>query len=1093
LIGFFRFTQLVAIHISIAVAYFIVAQVALTFATIAGNMTLIWPSSGIALALLIRLGTKYAIGIFLGAFAAGVYVGNPHYVSGLIALGNTVEPILAIYLLRFLPFSANLHHIHDYFSLVFAGALGAIASGILGSFAIIFAGFVPSSELATVFIHWWMSDAIGILLLAPFLLLFSFSQPFFSLNRQYFEFTCLIVISLLLALFVLTGFNIEIIKGYKGSYLLMIPVFWSVLRFGQPITALIILEFFIFGVYGMTIHKGIFTGANLLPNLHLFWAYFAVITMGSMIISYINNEKNILYQSINNNNTETYIFCKNDKCFVFVNKVALVNLGIKLTEALKLTPFDLKPMILEKEFHNILNRVFNNEVPAVYFESFQQRKDGSTYPVEVCIQSVALSIKQCYMVTIIDISDKKIAEEKLQLSAKVFSRTHEGIIVTDAKGIIIDVNPAFCNITGYRREEVIGQNPNILSSGKHSPTFYIEMWHSLIDNGSWQGEIWNQNKKGVLYAELLTISSIPDEKGNILQYVGIFSDITQSKKQQETLQQMAHYDVLTQLPNRVLLADRFSHALAHSKRQKNLLAVCFLDLDKFKPVNDLYGHDIGDELLIEVAKRIKTNIRDEDTVSRQGGDEFALLLGDIESFSQCTEMLKRIIEAISKPYIIDNKKITISASIGITLYPTDEPDLDNMMRHADQAMYQAKLAGRNRYHLFNTEQAEQSIQKVVHLDEIKQALTNNEFCLYYQPKVNMATGKVFGAEALIRWNHPEKGLIPPLKFLPIIDGTTLEILLGNWVVNEALKQLNIWNEQGIELEVSVNISSYHLQHTSFVSDLDETMALYPKVDSKHFQLEILESSALGDLKSISSIIKTCIHTLGVNIALDDFGTGYSSLTHLRNLEAQTIKIDQTFVRDMLEDPNDYAIIDSVIGLADAFNRDVIAEGVETSDHGVMLLLMGCNKAQGYGIAKPMPANDIPAWLTIYTPNDEWISYGKKVHNSKESKIKLLKLSLKQWHKHFVDNIQSSPEDIKYWPILKKTKCHCGVLIKRTKQEQIFEEEWLENLNQAHEQMHNIGIVLSDKYLEGNIELARDGLTDIQLAFEKINHVIDRCK
>ncbi|NOR81488.1 MAG: diguanylate cyclase, partial [Methyloprofundus sp.] len=306
--------------------------------------------------------------------------------------------------------------------------------------------------------------------------------------------------------------------------------------------------------------------------------------------------------------------------------------------------------------------------------------------------------------TVQDITARKIIEEKLQLSAKVFSETHEGIIITDAESIIVDVNPAFCNMSGYSRAETIGQNPRILSSGKQKPEFYKHMWQTINRQGHWQGEVWNHTKEGVLYAALLAISSILDEDGQVLHYVGIFSDITHSKKQQEALEQMAHYDVLTKLPNRVLLADRFTHALAHSKRQNNLLAVCFLDLDDFKLVNDRHGHETGDKLLIEVAERIKANIRDEDTVSRQGGDEFVLLLGDIQSLAQCEQMLKRFIESLALPYMIDQQSISVGASVGVTLFPLDNVSFDELMRHADQAMYQAKLTGRNHFHLFNAEQ-----------------------------------------------------------------------------------------------------------------------------------------------------------------------------------------------------------------------------------------------------------------------------------------------------------------------------------------------------------------------------------------------------
>ena len=354
-----------------------------------------------------------------------------------------------------------------------------------------------------------------------------------------------------------------------------------------------------------------------------------------------------------------------------------------------------------------------------------------------------------------------------------------------------------------------------------------------------------------------------------------------NRKQQKTLETLAHYDLLTQLPNRTLFVDRFNQAVAHSKRDKTKLAVCFLDLDNFKSINDNYGHNVGDRILIEVAKRIKNVIRKEDTVSRQGGDEFTLLLRDIDHFRQCEQTFERIRETVSKPYLIDGHTHKLTASIGATLYPIDDADLDTLVRHADQAMYQAKLAGKDQYHLFNILDDQQTIQKQNKIQEIKQALANNELELYYQPKVNMRTGQVIGAEALIRWIHPEKGMIPPLEFLPYIEGTELELRIGGWVINQALQQLDRWQELNLSLEVSINVSSHHLQSEVFFDQLIEALDNHPDVSSQDLQLEILESSALGDLQAISGIVKSCQNVLGVKVALDDFGTGYSSLTHWR--------------------------------------------------------------------------------------------------------------------------------------------------------------------------------------------------------------------
>jgi len=583
-----------------------------------------------------------------------------------------------------------------------------------------------------------------------------------------------------------------------------------------------------------------------------------------------------------------------------------------------------------------------------------------------------------------------------------------------------------------------------------------------------------------------------DESEKPLRMLGTNIDITAQTQAEEKLNLMAHYDPLTGLPNRTLFADRFHQAIAHSKRSKSLLAICYLDLDNFKPVNDNYGHEVGDELLIEVSARINACLREEDTISRQGGDEFSLLLGDLESVEQCEQTLMRIIQTLAQPILIDNISHQIGVSIGVTVYPDDNEDIDTLIRHADNAMYQAKQSGKHRYHFFDRKHDKQLVQRHHQLDEVQRALNNNEFCLYYQPKVNMATGEVFGAEALIRWIHPDKGLIPPLDFLPIVDGTELECQIGHWVIDNALQQLKYWLTQGINLEISVNIASHHLQSKSFVFELEAALNKYPTIKPKQLQLEILESSALGDTQTISTIIQTCQEALGVSVALDDFGTGYSSLTHLRSLTVNTIKIDQSFVRDMLDDPDDYIIIDGIIGLADSFGRDVIAEGVETTEHGLMLQIIGCKNAQGYGIAKPKPADDFQAWLSNYTPNQEWLAYGSKICTIKERKIKLFTIMAAQWKNLFIANIHSLPEDIMRWPIMDNERCSCGVWLKRENKEQLFDLKSLDLLNKTHNNIHFIAKDIQLKYLEGDVVTARRALTNFQSAFDKISNSIGLC-
>ncbi len=565
------------------------------------------------------------------------------------------------------------------------------------------------------------------------------------------------------------------------------------------------------------------------------------------------------------------------------------------------------------------------------------------------------------------------SEKKLKLAARIFSETHESIVITDQDGVILDVNPAYCKMTGFSRQEVIGQNPRIVKSGVQPGSFYRDLWKTLQNKGVWQGEFWNKKKNGEIYAEHKTITRMIGEDAESVLYVGLGSDITQIKQQQNELEQMAHFDLLTRLPNRALFADRMKLAIAHSKRVEKLLAVCFIDLDQFKPVNDTYGHQVGDQVLVEVSRRLIGVIREQDTAARLSGDEFALLLGDIDSQAHCERVMQRIHERLSEPYAIEDMNFSLSASSGITLYPQDDADIDTLLRHADSAMYQSKLKGRNRYSFFDVSKDIQISSHHKQLNKMSEAFERQEFCLYYQPKVDMQSGHILGAEALIRWLNPKQGLIPPIEFLPYLDGTDMEIQIGNWVLEQAWKQLKTWSAHGHSLEVSVNISSHHLQWPGFYQHLKEMLALQPEIDAGSLQLEILESNVLGDVHKIRQIIKKCRDELGISVALDDFGTGYSSLTHLRRLPVNMIKIDRTFVRDMLEDENDLAIIEGIIGLAKAFKRDVIAEGVESIEHGKRLIQMGCMKAQGFVIDKPMPADDFIDWVKNYQPDKEWKS------------------------------------------------------------------------------------------------------------------------
>jgi len=571
-----------------------------------------------------------------------------------------------------------------------------------------------------------------------------------------------------------------------------------------------------------------------------------------------------------------------------------------------------------------------------------------------------------------------IANKHQQVAASVFTHAHEGITITDPTGTIIDINARFTQITGYSLEDVLGKNPRILQSGRQDKAFYTAMWHDLTTQGHWSGEIWNQRKNGEVYPEILNISAVLDSQGNTLHYVALFSDITAIKRHQSELERIAHFDTLTGLPNRLLLSDRMTQAMVQCQRHGKSIAVVFIDLDNLKTINDSHSHEAGDTVLVTVSQRMKEALRDGDTLARVGGDEFVAVLTDLDDSQDSNPVIQRLMGIADEEVVIsvpdgnggEKQALKVSTSIGVTFYPQDDVDAEVLIRHADHAMFLAKQAGKNRYHLFDTVQDMAIRTKHKGLQQVKDGLNRQEFVLFYQPKLNMRTGKVFGAEALIRWQSPERGLLPPAAFLHIVEDHPISIDMGEWVIETALAQMSAWHAQGLDLKVSVNIGALQLQQEDFPQRLHDILAAHPDVLPQCLQLEILETSALQDIAKVTAVMHAC-QALGVAFALDDFGTGYSSLTYLKRFPAQVLKIDQSFIRGLAEDPDDLAIVKGVIELASIFHREVIAEGVETKALGKLLMAIGCEQAQGYGIARPMPAADLPGWVATWQAKPVW--------------------------------------------------------------------------------------------------------------------------
>jgi diguanylate cyclase (GGDEF)-like protein/PAS domain S-box-containing protein len=570
-----------------------------------------------------------------------------------------------------------------------------------------------------------------------------------------------------------------------------------------------------------------------------------------------------------------------------------------------------------------------------------------------------------------DLRARRMNDQRLTLAANVFTHAHEAMMVTDTSGEILEVNQAFHTITGFRREESLGRNARFLASGLTPKATFEALWTALIIDGFWKGELSNHRHSGEIYLAGHTITAIYGANGHVMQYMALFTDVTEIRENQTRLETIAHYDALTQLPNRVLLGERMHQALAQAQYNDCILAVAYLDLDGFKAVNDTHGHAIGDRVLQVVAHRMNSALREGCTLSRLGGDEFVILITDLEQTYDATSMLDRLLTAASQPVRVDALQLSLTASMGVTFYPqTHEVSADQLLRQADQAMYQAKVEGKNRYCYFDPEHEMSLRQHNARVERILQAVHRHEFVLHYQPKVNMRTGKILGVEALVRWQHPEEGLLSPEAFLAVVENSVLCRDLGEWVIRQALRQINRWAKQGLHLPISVNVGGWQLQQPDFVERLQAQLEAYPALAPGMLMIEILETTALKDMDRISETISAC-KALGIGFSLDDFGTGYSSLTYLKRLPVCQLKIDQTFVQGLLDDADNVSILVAVTHLAKAFNREVIAEGVESVNHGIKLLELGCELAQGYCIAWPMPADAVVEWVANWRPSLAW--------------------------------------------------------------------------------------------------------------------------
>ena len=605
-----------------------------------------------------------------------------------------------------------------------------------------------------------------------------------------------------------------------------------------------------------------------------------------------------------------------------------------------------------------MQQLLAGDVPSSTKEIRYARKDGLPVWVNLTWSLTRTSTGEPdYFIEVIeDITERKEATEQLRLFARIFDTINEGVIVTDSANNIVLVNPAFSSITGYSAAEAIGKNPRLLHSGLMDKVFYDKMWQSIKKTGRWQGEITDRRKNGESYVEWLSISTMKDERGEFSHHIAVVSDISERKAAEEHMVYIAQHDFLTDLPNRMMLHDRLTQAIAHAGREQRKVAVMFLDLDRFKAINDTLGHLVGDKLLQLVAGRISSVARTSDTVSRLGGDEFAIMLPYIENTDDIAMIAVKLLASIAGPYMVDGNEIEVTTSIGISVFPEDGIDSESLIAHADAAMYQAKGSGRNNYQFFTREMNRRTLERILIKNKLIHALERNELFLLYQPQVDLQSGRIIGAEALVRWDNPLYGKVLPAQFIPIAEENGLIPPIGEWVLREACRQNQEWRKQGLmKITMAVNLSAVQFRQKN-LGEIIKAILHESGLAPSGLELEITEGVVMQDAEAAILLLED-MKAMGLKLSVDDFGTGYSSLSYLKRFPIDKLKIDQSFVRDLTTDTDDAVIVSTIISMAHSLKLKVIAEGVESAEQLAFLKQQGCDEIQGYYFSQPVTAGE----------------------------------------------------------------------------------------------------------------------------------------
>ncbi|EED32335.1 hypothetical protein NOR53_2979 [gamma proteobacterium NOR5-3] len=669
--------------------------------------------------------------------------------------------------------------------------------------------------------------------------------------------------------------------------------------------------------------------------------------------------------------TDDYIYFKDTHHILLAGSQSMAGLCAGIdhwSEFTSKSDYEVFPEDLADDYYSLESTVYDSLLMAKEVQAYRHRDgkqgwvDNRKYP----ILDERGALIGLYGVAR-DISTEIQYLQRQSLSASVFEHAAESIVILDAAQTIIDVNRSFETSTALKKSDVQGQSLQAVKHRLDSSAQFEALWNTVLQSGSYEGEVESIHADGTKHVELCRINAVLNEQEQAHHFVCLYSDITRLKHHEQELESIANFDTLTGLVNRQLFEDRLEQSLANCERRGNHLALAYIDIDSFKHINDSYGHTAGDDYLIGIANNMQLALRDTDTLARIGGDEFIALITDLERLDDLEPVTQRLLEAATLPVMVNDRQLTGSASIGIARYPLDGEDAGRLIRCADQAMYEAKQQGKRRLHVFDRGLLRVSASR----DNVEAALDSGEFELLYQPKINLISGELVGFEALARWNHPQRGLLQPAEFLPLIDRENLQLEFGDWVLDQAVKQIESGLQSNISLPISVNIAGVHLRQTDFVESIASKMQAVGSMGPQLLEIEILETSALDDLSAVAGIISSA-NALGISFSLDDFGTGFSSLTHLRRLPVSTVKIDTSFVRDMLESEEDFAIVSSIVSLCRGLNRRVVAEGVSSVAHAKALIGINCIYGQGFGIARPMRRQELSHWINDWQATNIWL-------------------------------------------------------------------------------------------------------------------------